>query len=150
MALAVNRITFPTGDEGYWCGFEQCDGDDAISSTACGLGTYQDGCDLCIDNDCDSCKQSMAGYAWLALNILAGLCCIIAALGVIMKKGKKFAKFLYLIAAFCLIGAVLWFCFGSPICYQYDSDFVDPTLGYSMYFDIIAIVFLFLATYCVC
>ena len=150
--MGVNRITFPTGDEELWCGFGQLDSDNDLASAVLGASTYQDACDACQDlgasfEDCDACKQSAAGYGWLLLNIIAGLCCICAAIGVMMNKGKKFAKFAYMIAAIALLVAIVWFCFGSPLCYDYEDG--EPQLGYSMYFDIIAMIFLIGACWCV-
>eukprot|EP00483_Globobulimina_turgida_P000330 UN00330 len=153
VALAVNRITFPDGDSENWCGFQTCGSETDLIDAVCEEFTYQDYCDNCPDTivDCDDpCNQATSGYAWFVLNIVALLACVVGALAVLFKKGKQFAKFGYIIAGFCLLGAILWFCFASPTCYAYDSDLLDPTLGYSMIFDIIAMIFLFMAVYCVC
>eukprot|EP01083_Nonionella_stella_P027862 76744_1 len=155
IAVAVNQITHPTGDEGYWCGYESCDGD---GFTLCGVGTYSDLCDLCLDtlgllddDACDDpCAQATSGMAWILLNIIAAVCCVGAALAVVLGKGKQFAKFGYIVAGLALLGAIVWFCFSSPTCYNTESDLVEPALGVSMILDIIAMVILFMAVYCVC
>lgn len=145
--MGLNRITFPSGDESTWCGFEQYGSDNDLANGILSAGTFQDLCDLCLDNNCDACQQVAAGYGWFVCNIIAGLCCLGAAIGVMMNKGKKFAKFAYVIAAIVLLVAICWFCFGSPLCYDYEDG--NSTLAYSMYFDIIALVFLIGAAWCV-
>eukprot|EP01084_Bolivina_argentea_P267720 454545_1 len=149
IALALDRISFPNGEDTAWCGFETIHSDDGSAPI-----TYDDLCNICPDGftePCeDACSQMTAGYAWIVLNIIAIIACVGAAIAVVLKKGKKFAKFGYLIAAFALLIAIIWFCFGSPMCYAYDSDVVNPSPGYSMIIDILAMIFLFMAIYCVC
>ena len=68
-----------------------------------------------------------------------------------MSRMKSTLKFFYAVAALCLLGAVLWFCFGSPYCYNSEEDTYgdSQTLGPSLILDIVALVILFLSVYCV-
>eukprot|EP00483_Globobulimina_turgida_P008797 UN08815 len=76
--------------------------------------TFEDACDLCLDDDCEACQMTNAGNTWLALNVIAlvvavAIALIILAAGLIpaLQKVARFTKFLVVAVVILVVVALI-------------------------------------------